>query len=286
MTRIVYVNGRYIPYGQAAVHVEDRGFQFADSIYEVCEIRGGALVDEDRHLARMERSLAELEIVMPASRRAIAHIMRQCIQRNRVRDGLIYMQVTRGEARRDFPFPTPQTEPTFVCLARSIDVAARDDRAAKGIKVATLPDSRWARCDIKTVMLLPACLAKQQASRVGAREAWFVARDGTITEGASSNAWIIAGETIVTRPLSTDILPGVTRATLIDVISELGLTLKERAFTIEEAKAANEAFVTSASATVMPVIAIDGTNIGGGKPGPITAKLRSTFHQIAKVSNT
>ncbi len=286
MTRIVYVNGRYVPYGQAAVHVEDRGFQFADSIYEVCEIRGGALVDEARHLARMERSLAELEIPMPASRRAIAHIMRQCIKRNRVRDGLIYMQVTRGEAPRDFPFPEPETEPTFVCLARPIDAAARDKRAADGIKVATLPDTRWDRCDIKTVMLLPACLAKQQASRVGAREAWFVARDKTVTEGASSNAWIVTGETVVTRPLSSDILPGVTRATLIDVLSSLGLTLKERAFTVQEAKEAQEAFVTSASATVMPVVSIDGHQIGDGKPGPITWKLRSTFHQVAKVSAT
>jgi D-alanine transaminase len=285
MTRYVYVNGRYLPYARAAVHAEDRGFQFADAVYEVCEVNAGALVDETRHLARLERSLGELGIGPPMSRRALSHVMRETVRRNRVRFGLLYLQVTRGAAPRDFAFPGPDVEPTLVCLARSINVAKRDARAEAGIAVITAPDIRWGRSDIKTVMLLPACLAKDAAHAQGAEEAWLVDRDGFVTEGASSNAWIVdtAGN-LLTRPASTAILAGVTRATLIDVLHAEGISLTERPFRVSEALAAREAFITSASGTVMPVVKIDGTSIGDGRPGKLARLLRSRFHQIAEIS--
>jgi D-alanine transaminase len=192
MTRTVYVNGRYRPYAEAAVHVEDRGFQFADAIYEVCEVRGGRLVDAPRHMARLERSLAELQIARPMSAAALANVMREVIRRNRVRDGLLYLQVSRGAAAREFLFPA-DTTPTVVCLAHPVATAAVEARSKTGIAVKSLPDNRWGRCDIKTVMLLPACLAKEAAHKDGAREAWFVDGQGFVTEGASSNAWIVDG---------------------------------------------------------------------------------------------
>jgi D-alanine transaminase len=285
MTRIVYVNGRYLPYGQAAVHVEDRGFQFADSVYEVCEVKNGALIDEERHAARLQRSLKELGIPSPATSWTIGHIMRQCIARNRVRNGVVYLQVTRGEAARDFAFPSDDVAPTFVCLARSTNQAKTEALAAAGIAVKTLPEIRWGRCDIKTVMLLPACLAKEAARAAGAREAWFVDEEGFITEGASSNAWIVDAEgKLITRTLGRELLPGVTRATLLDLIARDSLAVEERAFTVAEAYQAREAFTTSASATVMPVVKIDDRLIGDGKPGAFTMRLRSSFHQVAKVS--
>jgi D-alanine transaminase len=285
MTRIVYVDGRYVPYARAAVHVEDRGFQFGDAIYEVCEVRGGRLVDEPRHMARLARSLAELEIPRPMSAAALAHVMREVIRRNRVRDGLVYLQVSRGAAPREFLFPTDAT-PTVVCLARSVATGAIEARARDGIAVKSMPDIRWRRCDIKTVMLLPACLAKEAAHKDGAREAWFVDEGGFVTEGASSNAWIIdAAGAVITRQLGADILPGVTRATLVDALAEEGMSLVERPFKLSEAYAAREAFITSATQTVMPVVRIDGRPVGAGKPGPLTAKLRLKFHQFAVISS-
>lgn len=285
MTRIVYVNGRYVPYGAAAVHVEDRGFQFADAVYEVIEVKGGRLVDEPRHLDRLERSLGALAIAAPMSRPALAHVMRETLRRNRVSDGLVYLQVTRGEVARDFLFPGPGVPPTLVCLARRTDPVKTGALAAAGIAVKTMPEMRWARCDIKTVMLLPAVLAKEAARGDGAREAWFVDRDGFVTEGASSNAWIVDGEgCLVTRQLDPAILPGVTRATVRDAIARAGLMLAERPFRVAEAQGAREAFNTAASATVMPVVRIDGRPIGGGRPGPVTEMLRKTFHQMAHFS--
>jgi D-alanine transaminase len=284
MTRIVYVNGRYLPYAQAAVHVEDRGFQFADAIYEVCEVRGGRLVDEARHMDRLARSLGELQIVQPMSARALAHVMREVIRRNRVKDGLIYLQVSRGAGPRDFVFPA-DTSPTVVCLARPVSTTGLDARAREGIAIKSLPDIRWQRCDIKTVMLLPACLAKEEANKDGAREAWFVDKDGFVTEGASSNAWIVdAGGAVITRQLGPDILPGVTRATLRDVLAEEKMTLIERPFRLTEAYAASEAFITSATQTVMPVVRIDGRAVASGKPGPVAQRLRLKFHRIAAIS--
>lgn len=284
MTRQVYVNGRYLPYREASVHVEDRGFQFGDAVYEVCEVYAGQLVDLSRHLARLRRSLTELEIDFSMSDRALSHVMRQTTKRNRVQFGTLYLQVSRGQARRDFPFPTPSVRPTLVCLARAAPPAALAELAETGIAVITQPDPRWARCDIKTVMLLPAVLAKQQALRSGAREVWFVDSDGLITEGASSTAWIITSDKrLITRPLSQAILPGVTRATVLDQLSALGLTVEERAFSTSEAEAAEEAFQTSASGTVLPVTQINDTILKDGRPGPLTTSLRQKFHEFSEL---
>lgn len=286
MTRVVYVNGRYLPYAEAGVHVEDRGFQFADSIYEVCEINDGRIVDETRHMERLERSLEALHIVMPMSRRALGVVLREVVRRNRVRTGLLYLQVTRGVAPRDFPFPSGEVAPTIVCLARRVDDAKREARAAAGIAVKTMPDIRWGRCDIKTVMLLPAVLAKEEAAADGAQEAWLVDSDGFVTEGASSNAWIVDRTgTLVTRPTGNAILPGVTRRTLLDLLSREKIPFTERAFSVEEALAAREAFITSASGTVMPVVMINTVPIGNGHPGVLTLRLRSIFHQVAELSH-
>jgi len=286
MSRIVYVNGRYLPYGQAAVHVEDRGFQLGDAIYEVCEVRGGHLIDEARHMARLERSLGELQIPRPMAPAALAHVMREVIRRNRLRDDALYLQVSRGAGPRDFYFPGPDVVPTVVCLTRALSPDVPAARALSGIAVKSMPDIRWARCDIKTVMLLPACLAKEAARKEGANEAWFVDREGYVTEGASSNAWIVDGAgTVITRPLGTDILPGVTRATVRDVLQKEQIGLVERPFLLGEARAAREAFITSATQTVMPVVRIDGHAVGDGRPGPVAALLRQKFHQFAAISD-
>lgn len=286
MGRVVYVNGRYLPYGEAGVHVEDRGFQFADAIYEVCEVAGGRLVDETRHMERLERSLTALAIAMPMSRRALGLVIRETIKRNRVRTGLVYLQVSRGKARRDFPFPASDVTPTLVCLARGVDGAKREARAEAGISVVTTADIRWGRCDIKTVMLLPAVLAKEAAAAEGAQEAWLVDGDGFVTEGASSNAWIVeASGTVITRPTGNAILPGVTRRTLLDLLGREKVPVIERAFRVEEAISAREAFITSASGTVMPVVRINGSVIGDGYPGDLTLRLRSNFHQVAELSH-
>jgi D-alanine transaminase len=286
MARIVYVNGRYLPYAQAGVHVEDRGFQFADAIYEVCEVSGGQIVDETRHMQRLERSLGELRIPLPMSRRALGLVLRETVRRNRVKTGLVYLQVTRGSAPRDFPFPAGGVNPTLVCLARRVDGTKREARAEAGIRVKTMDDIRWGRCDIKTVMLLPAVLAKEAAAADGAQEAWLVDRDGFVTEGASSNAWIVdSGGRLLTRPTGNAILPGVTRRTLLDLLSRENIPLIERPFRVEEALSAREAFITSASGTVMPVVAIDGVVIGNGYPGRLTLSLRSKFHQVAELSH-
>ncbi len=283
MSRIVYVNGHYRPYGEAAVHAEDRGFQFADAVYEVIEVRDGRLVDETRHMDRLARSLSAISIPTPMSRPALAHVMREVVRRNRVRHGTVYLQVSRGAAPREFLFPTAGLRPTVVCLARVSSQTVLDARAAEGISVVSTPDIRWGRCDIKTVMLLPACLAKSDARDSGAREAWLVDADGFVTEGASSNAWIVTdtGE-LVTRPASSAILAGVTRATVIDALAHERMQLAQRPFRLTEALAAREAFITAASNIVMPVVRIDGAAIGDGRPGPIALRLRAVFHEIAE----
>jgi D-alanine transaminase len=285
VSRIVYVNGRYVPYAKAAVHVEDRGFQFADAIYEVCQVRAGSLVDEERHMARLARSLGELKIPAPMSAAALAHVMRETIRRNRVKDGLVYLQVTRGEGPREFVFPAENVPRTVVCLARAISPAPQSTTPTQGIAVKTMPDIRWGRCDIKTVMLLPACLAKEAARKDGAREAWLIDSEGFVTEGASSNAWIVSYDgTVITRQIAPAILAGVTRATLIDLLREEKVPLLERPFRVAEALQAREAFITSATNTVMPVVRIDGAPIGDGKPGSLTQRLRSKFDQFAAIS--
>lgn len=286
MSRVVYVNGRYEPYGEAAVHVEDRGFQFADAVYEVIEVLGGRLVDGTRHLDRLERSLSELGMGLPMSRAALSNVLRETIKRNRVRDGLVYMQVSRGAGRRDFALPAPGLPQTLVVIARAQPRAAIAAQAEQGIAVVSRRDSRWARCDIKTVMLLPAVLAKNSAKAEGAKEVWFLDESGHVTEGASSNAWIVtAGGTLVTRFLDARILPGITRATALDAARDLQMQVEQRSFTLQEALAAKEAFITSATNTVMPVVAIDGQKIGDGKPGPLTVRLRHAFHHAAEITD-
>lgn len=286
MTRVVYVNGQYQPYAEATVHAEDRGFQFGDAVYEVCEVRGGRLVDESRHMQRLARSLGELRIPEPMSAGAWRRVMRETIRRNRVRDGLVYLQVSRGARPRDFLFPPDHVKPTVVCLARSVSHARLEAAAAAGIAVKTVPDTRWTRCDIKTVMLLASSLAKEAARSEGAREAWFVDDDGLITEGASSNAWIVDKEgRLITRQIDNAILRGVTRTTLIDLLRREGIEFVERPFTVEEARAAREAFITSATNFVMPVVRIDGKPIGNGAPGILSLKLRSEFHTAAEVAH-
>jgi D-alanine transaminase len=285
MTRVVYVNGQYVPYAHAAVHAEDRGFQFADAVYEVCEVKDGRLVDETRHMARLSRSLGELAIPQPMTARAWSRVLRETIRRNRVRAGIVYLQVTRGAGPRDFLFPKADVLPTVVCLARSVSPARLAAAAEVGIGITTMPDTRWARCDIKTVMLLPAALAKEKARGTGAKEAWFVDKQGYVTEGASSNAWIIdKNGRLVTRQVDNAILRGVTRTTLIDVLQREGLELVERPFTVDEAKAAREAFITSATNIVMPVVSIDGQPVGNGAPGILSQRLRAEFHATAELA--
>lgn len=285
MSRIAYVNGQYLPRLDASVSIEDRGFQFADSVYEVCEVRGGALIDERRHLARLQRSLAELRLPMPMSLKALGHVLRETVRRNRVRYGIVYLQITRGEARRDFAFPVPAPAPTVVVTARPLDFDKNQKAAADGIAVITVPDNRWARVDIKSTALLPNVLAKQAARDRGAKEAWFVDADGCVTEGASSNAWIVtADDRVITRPAESGILRGITRTVLLEVVASHGLKVEERRFTLAEALTAREAFVTSASQIVMPVVRIDATPVGDGRPGPLTAALRRDYHRLAERS--
>ncbi len=283
MTRIVYVNGRYLPYAEAAIHPEDRGNQFADAVYEVIEVREGHLIDETRHLARLERSLGAITIPLPMSRAAWGRVLRETIRRNRVRNGLVYLQVSRGVAKRDFFFPAADTLPTVICLARRMAPAKGEAQAAKGIAIQSTPDVRWANCDIKTVMLLPASMAKQRAKESGANDAWFVDADGYVTEGASANVWILDREgKLVTRALDKAVLPGITRATLLDVLAREGIPVVERPFTIEEAQSAREAFITSATSIVMPVTSIDGRPVGNGEPGMLAMRLRAEFHKVAE----
>jgi len=285
MSRITYVNGRYLSRGQATVAIEDRGYQFADGVYEVCEVRRGRLVDERRHMMRLDRSLNELRIARPMSAAAFSIVLRETVRRNRVRDGIVYLQITRGVARRDFAFPEADTRPSVVVTARSNDLARLEQLAAEGIAVITVPDIRWQRVDIKSVALLPNVLAKQTAREQGAREAWLIDAQGRVTEGASSNAWIVSRDgKLITHPLGRYILPGITRSVVIDVIKAQGLAFEERAFSVEEAYAAREAFVTSASQIVLPVVSIDGRPIGNGAPGLIATALRRDYHRYAELT--
>jgi D-alanine transaminase len=285
MFRFAYVNGRYVPYASAQVHVEDRGYQFSDGVYEVCEVRDGGLVDERRHLDRLDRSLSELRIALPIARAALGVVLRETVRRNRVRDGLIYLQVTRGVARRDHGFPPPGTRPSLVVTARPLDRIKQSALAETGIAVLTVPDDRWSRVDIKSVSLLPNVLARQAARDAGAREAWLVDADGFVSEGASTNAWIVtqAGR-VVTRPAEFGILRGITRTVVLEVAAKQGLTVEERPFTVAEAHLAREAFATAATQLVMPIVMIDGKPVGDGKPGPVARGLRSSFHELAETS--
>ncbi len=285
MTRVAYVNGRYVPYRAASVHIDDRGYTFADGVYEVVAIVDGRFVDEAPHLDRLERSLKELRMTLPMSRRSIEFVLREVVRRNRVRNGIVYLQMSRAVAPRDHPFPAdPKTQ--FVAWARSgkpVPVSHAED----GVKAITLPDIRWGRCDIKSTALLPNILAKQKAREAGAYEAWLVDEDGNVTEGSSSNAWIITpkGE-LVTRSTDEAILSGITRLTVRDLAREEGLRLVERSFSLAEAKGAREAFVTSASSPVVPVTQIDDQVIGNGKPGSTTLKLRERYLRYMNEEST
>ena len=283
MSRIAYVNGRYLPFRDAKVHVEDRGYQFGDGVYEVCEVRGGRLIDQRRHLARLVRSLEELRIRMPMPLAALSIVMREVAARNRIGYGLLYLQVTRGVARRDHAFPVPEVRPSLVVTARSLNKTRNEALAAKGIAVVSVPDNRWGRVDIKTIGLLPNVLARQAAIEQGARDAWFVDKEGNVTEASSSNAWIVTKDRkVVTRRSDQAILRGITRQVLFEALKAEKLAVEERPFTLEEAYAAREAFVSSATQIVVPVIQIDGHKIGDGKPGPIATALRRQFHRFAE----
>jgi len=285
MSRIAYVNGQYVPHGDAQVHVEDRGYQFSDGVYEVCEVFEGHLVDEQRHMARLKRSLGELRIREPMSAKALGHVLRETVRRNKVRDGLVYVQVTRGVSKRDHPFPKGDVRPAIVVTARSIDPKKSAKSAENGINVITVPENRWERVDIKTVGLLPNVLARQAAEEAGASEAWFVDKDGNVTEGSATNAWIVDQDgRLITRPAECGILRGITRSVVVDLAEREGIEIVERPFTVEEAKRAREAFVTSATKLVMPVVKVDDSVIGNGKPGSVASNLRSLFHSQAEIA--
>jgi len=283
MGRIAYVNGRYAPHSEAFVHIEDRGFQFADSVYEVWAVFGGRLADQAGHFERLARSLGELRIPFPMGEAALKSIIRRVVRLNHVSDGLAYLQVTRGVAPRDHPFPNPAPRPTVVVTAKSVDMRASEARAARGVAVITTPETRWARCDIKTTGLLPNVLAKQAAREAGAVEAWFVDELGLVTEGGSSNAWIIdANGVLRTRDIQANILRGITRRSLLGVVESLGIPFEERGFSVEEAKSAREAFITGAGSLVLPVIRIDETLVGAGTPGPVAKRLRELYIEGAR----
>lgn len=280
MPRIAFVNGRYVPHNDACVHIEDRGFQFADGVYEVVACINGKLVDERGHLDRLERSLSELSIDMPVTRRSLQFIIREMLRRNRLKNANVYIQVTRGVAKRDFPFPH-DVPASIVLTARAFQFDG-NAKVLKGGEAITVPDIRWKRRDIKSTGLLAQVLAKQEAAESGAYEAWMVDDEGYITEGSSSNAWIVTKEgKLVTRPASTDILRGVTRTALEKICAELQMKIEERPFTVQEAYDAEEAFNTSAVALVVPITRIDGHVIGSGEPGPVARKLYAEYRAYA-----
>jgi D-alanine transaminase len=276
MSRIAYVNGSYVPHRRATVHIEDRGYQFADGVYEVVGVVDGRMIDEALHLDRLDRSLGELSIAAPMSRAALRFVMAEVIRRNQLRHGMVYMQITRGVAPRDHVFPT-HAKPVLVVTARRLKPT--DPKiVARGVDVISLPDMRWKRCDIKSVSLLPNVLAKQTAKKRGAYEAWLVNEDGLVTEGTSTNAWIVTKRgVLVTRPPDNAILNGITRRSVLQLAKRDGIGIEERSFALKEAVAAREAFITSTTNYVMPVVHIDGKPVGDGKPGPFSRRLRETY---------
>lgn len=283
MPRIAYVNGRYVKHSDASVHIEDRGYQFADGVYEVCEVRHGYIVDLTRHLNRLDRSLGELRIVWPMSRAALTQVIRETLRRNHVRNGLFYLQVTRGVARRDHVFPAEGTPPSLVITAKSTDPKIIAAKNANGIKAITVADNRWDRVDIKSVGLLPNAMARQQAKEAGAQEAIYVDGDGMVKEGAATNVWIVDRDgTLVTRPAEHGILRGITRTTLIDVAARLGLAITERNFSVSEMLAAREVFLTAATSICFPVVSVDGQAIANGHPGSVSQKVREAFFDVAE----
>ncbi|WP_199252662.1 D-amino-acid transaminase [Chachezhania sediminis] len=276
--RTVYVNGEYLPETEAKISIFDRGFLMADGVYEVTSVLDGKLLDFDGHYARLERSLKELDMANPVTRDELLEIHRELVAKNEIVDGMVYLQVTRGSAGdRDFVFPDPEkVPPTLVLFTQSKPGLADAPAAKTGWKVISIEDQRWARRDIKTVQLLYPSMGKMMAKAAGVDDAWLV-EDGFVTEGTSNNAYIVKGGTIVTRPTSSDILHGITRAAVLRFAKEAQMTIEERLFTIDEAKEADEAFITSASAFVMPVVEVDGVALGDGKPGPVAKRLREIY---------
>jgi D-alanine transaminase len=280
MSRVAYVAGQYLPHRQAAVHIEDRGYQFGDGVYEVIAVNGGHLVDEERHLVRLHRSLTELRINRPMSEGALKIVLREVIRRNGVDTGIVYLQVTRGVAPREHAFPKAAKPVLVVTSRRSRPPDPRLGR--DGIAVITIPDIRWQRCDIKSVALVANVLGKQQAREASAYEAWQVDNDGQVTEGTSTNAWIVtADDSVITRAADHAILNGITRAAIFDIIHREGYRLVERPFSVEEARGAREAFLTSTTADLLPVVRIDGAPVADGKPGPLSRKLRDAYFDHA-----
>jgi D-alanine transaminase len=277
MSRVAYVNGRYVPHRAAMVHVEDRGYQFADGVYEVVTRLEGRLIDRDLHLDRLERSLRELRISPPIGRAALLAVFDEVAARNRLRSGLIYLQVTRGVARREHIFPAPDTRPSLVVTMRRM-ADFPSDLQGWTMSAITLPDQRWARCDIKSVALLPNVLARQHAREQGATEAILFDRDGMVTEGAATTVWIVDAEGVLrTRPLDHAVLPGCTRAALIATLAEAGIALQEGAFSVQALRGAREIFVTSASSFVKPVLKLDAAPVGDGAIGPVSHRLFALF---------
>ncbi len=280
--RIAYVNGAYVPHARARVHVEDRGLQFADSIYEVVAVAEGILLDEQEHLDRLDRSLGAIGLAKPLSPAALKLVLREIARRNGVRDGLIYLQVTRGAVRRDHAIPKHAPRPSLILTARRVAPLPAEQRREAGIAVISCPDERWARCDIKSTALLPNVLAKTAARRAGAFEAWLIDRDGYVTEGSSTTAWIVdAAGHLVTRDLSQAILPGVTRRVILETLAAAQFAVVERRFTVADAQSAREAFITSAMLGAMPVVAIDGRPVGDGRPGPMVRRIQDLYRPQA-----
>jgi D-alanine transaminase len=278
MTRTVYVNGSYLPEAEATVSIFDRGFLMADGVYEVTSVLGGKLIDFGGHAARLERSLTELDMASPVTMDELLEIHRELVRLNGIDEGLIYLQITRGNSGdRDFAFPDPDKTPsTIVLFTQAKPGLADNPTAKKGLKVISIDDIRWGRRDIKTVQLLYPSMGKMMANKAGVDDAWFV-EDGKVTEGTSNNAYIVKGGKIITRDLSSDILHGITRAAVLRFAREAQMEVEERSFTVAEAKAADEAFITSASAFVLPVVEIDGVALGNGTPGPVATRLREIY---------
>ncbi|MGE0416845.1 MAG: D-amino-acid transaminase [Acetobacteraceae bacterium] len=282
MTRIAYVNGRYQPRADAKVDIEDRGYQLADGVYEVVHLYGGRLIDEDLHLGRLDRSLRELRLTPPMTRPALRHVLLEVARRNRLRDGLIYMQVTRGVARRDHAFPTQPVPPSLVVTIRRVSPFPTDVTKNTGTAI-THPDLRWARCDIKSTALLPNVLARQAARERGATEAILIDADGMVTEGAATSFWIVDKEGVLrTRPLGQEILPGCTRAALADLLRQEGIAFAESRFSEQDMRDAREAFITGATTFVKPILRIDDRPVGDGTVGPVARRLFDIFARHVK----
>jgi D-alanine transaminase len=280
MSRIAYIDGVYQPLNMPGILVEDRGYQFADGVYEVCAIRGGKLLDEARHLDRLDYSLAALDMPPPMSRAALQQVMRETLRRNRVRDGILYMQVSRGVAPREHMF-NPDLKPVLVITARPIAADRRAQIMKKGISVVSVPDQRWARCDIKSISLLPNVLARQSARNAKVQEAWQIDGQGMVTEGAATNAWIVDAKGVLrTRPASHEILNGIVRQVLLDCVADLGMKFEEKPFSLKEALTAKECFSTASTMSVFPVIEIDGQKIGAGKPGEVAKMLSDAYDAV------